>query len=135
LKGYTLRPTIKNPFWLGSCIFKKRLLETYSLQDIRNISRTKRIKGVYLKNGGWHFSFMGDINYIKHKVINYAHQEFNTPEIVNEDNIAQKIAEGMSLFDDAQFEFIPIDSPQLPVWIRENHSKFPHLVGKPTAKI
>lgn len=131
LKGYTPLPNITEPYWLGSCIFKKELLKTYNLQKIRDVSRSKRIKGSYIINGGWHFSFMGDISFIKQKLIDYAHQEHNTSEITNEENIAQKVALGLSLFDDSKFELLPITSPKLPTWVRENHQQFPELIGNP----
>jgi beta-1,4-mannosyl-glycoprotein beta-1,4-N-acetylglucosaminyltransferase len=132
IKGFSKKPDVNNPYWLGSCIFKKSILEKYTLQDLRNVSRAKRIKGKFLINGGWHFSFMGDINYIKQKLHNYAHQEFNTSDINNEENIAKKVADGMSLFDDAKFDLLPLNSPLLPKWVRENHDRFPHLVANKT---
>jgi hypothetical protein len=81
-------------------------------------------------NGGWHFSFMGDISFIKQKLIDYAHQEHNTAEITNEENIAQKVAQGLSLFDDAKFELLPLTSNRLPAYVKENADKFPNLIGK-----
>jgi beta-1,4-mannosyl-glycoprotein beta-1,4-N-acetylglucosaminyltransferase len=33
--------------------------------------------GPCISNGGWHMSFFGDVNFIKNKINNYAHQELN----------------------------------------------------------
>jgi beta-1,4-mannosyl-glycoprotein beta-1,4-N-acetylglucosaminyltransferase len=131
IKGYTPAPNTTEPYWLGSCLFKKEFLNRYNLQEIRDISRSKRIKGAYIMDGGWHFSFMGDISFIKQKLIDYAHQEHNTADITNEENIAQKVALGLSLFDDAKFELLPLRSNRLPTYLRENADKFPKLIGKP----
>lgn len=40
-----------------------------------------------LNNGGWHFSFFGTVDKIKEKISHYAHQEYNTDAIVNDDYI------------------------------------------------
>jgi beta-1,4-mannosyl-glycoprotein beta-1,4-N-acetylglucosaminyltransferase len=131
IKGFTPYPNTVEPFWLGSCLFKKDLLKKYSLQEIRDISRAKRIKGSYLMNGGWHFTFMGDVQFIKQKLMAFSHQEFNTSEINNEANITQKVTQGLSLFDDAKFELLPLSSNRLPAYVRDNADKFPKLIGKP----
>ena len=34
-------------------------------------------------NGGWHLSYFGDVDFIKNKIKNFAHQEINTPEVLN----------------------------------------------------
>lgn len=44
-----------------------------------------------IENGGWHLSYFGDASYIKNKLTEFSHQEFNTEEITNEVNIQNKI--------------------------------------------
>ncbi|MFY8033564.1 MAG: hypothetical protein ACOVMN_03535 [Flexibacteraceae bacterium] len=130
LNGYSRKPFTKYPAWLGTCIFKKQFLEKYTLQDLRNISRAKRIKGKYIPNGGWHFSYMGDINFITKKLASYAHAEYNTNAINSETYIKARIAAGQSLFDEvSKFELIAPDSELLPAWLRENYKSYPHLIA------
>jgi len=40
--------------------------------------------------GGWHLSYFGDINFIKNKINNFAHQEFNNNNFTD----IKKIEEG-----------------------------------------
>ena len=127
LKGFTLFPNLTEPYWLGTCIFRKSLLNKYSFQDLRNISRAKRIKGTYITNAGWHFSYVGNADFIKLKLDSHAHQEFNTESINNKENIEQCLKENKSLVDEAKFNAMPINDNRLPVWLRENHKKYAHL--------
>lgn len=44
-----------------------------------------------IKYGGWHLSYFGNAHFIKNKIENFAHQEFNNEEITNIDNINNRI--------------------------------------------
>ena len=35
---------------------------------------------LYIKNGGWHLSYFGDVNFIQNKYLNYAHVESGCPD-------------------------------------------------------
>ena len=64
------------------------------LQKIRKIYRHAR----RISNGGWHFSYFGDIKYIKNKIQNIAHQEFNKPEYLIDEKIKTQIKNCDDLF-------------------------------------
>ena len=49
-------------------------------------------------NGGWHLSYFGNSDFIKNKIINFAHQEYNNESIVNDDYINNKISKGIDLY-------------------------------------
>lgn len=49
-------------------------------------------------NGGWHFSYFGDPEFIKNKINNFSHQEFNIDEFTSVENIKNKIKNGKDLF-------------------------------------
>ena len=55
--------------------------------------------GTPIKNGGWHLSYFGDANFIKNKLENFAHQEYNSSTFTNTDNISEKINNGLDLFN------------------------------------
>lgn len=59
-----------------------------------------------VKMAGWHLSYFGDAEFIKNKIENFSHQEFNTNEIKK--NIADKIISGKDLFGRTheQWQFI-----------------------------
>ena len=48
---------------------------------------------VIIKNGGWHFTWLGDINFIKNKLNSFAHTELNILKVNNDDFINRCINE------------------------------------------
>ena len=53
-----------------------------------------------IEKGGWHFSYLGDINFIVNKLKNFAHQEFNNNNYTNPEKIETYIKNNVSIFDD-----------------------------------
>jgi hypothetical protein len=47
-----------------------------------------------IEKGGWHFSYFGDINFIKNKVQNFSHQEYNNNNILNDRHLTKSIENG-----------------------------------------
>ena len=77
-----------------------------------------------INNGGWHFSFLKDPQAIKHKIMSYSHQEYNTKEFTNTDLIKEKISKGKDLFNrDIKYEKISIND-NFPKYIINNKEKF-----------
>lgn len=56
-------------------------------------------------NGGWHLSYFGDKYFIKNKLNNFVHQEFNTPEFNEVDSIEDKLLKGVDLFNRENITF------------------------------
>jgi beta-1,4-mannosyl-glycoprotein beta-1,4-N-acetylglucosaminyltransferase len=52
-----------------------------------------------VEKGGWHLSYFGNASYIKNKIINFSHQEFNTDEITDTSNIENKIKNGKDILN------------------------------------
>ena len=52
-----------------------------------------------INRGGWHLSYFGNAEKIKNKIINFAHQEYNTQKYTNIDFIKNHIEKGIDLFD------------------------------------
>jgi len=52
-----------------------------------------------IKNAGWHLSYFGDENFIKNKIENFSHQEYNKVEFIDEKLIEKRINDGKDLFD------------------------------------
>lgn len=52
-----------------------------------------------LENGGWHLSYFGDANFIKNKLENFAHQEYNSDDFTDVNKIEDKIKKGLDLFN------------------------------------
>ena len=49
-------------------------------------------------NGGWHLSYFGDTNFIKNKLENFAHQEYNSAKYTDTNEIQKKINNTVDLF-------------------------------------
>ena len=115
--------------WAGTKICKKKYLR--SPQWLRDIKVKKRpfwkifsTNIQLIKNGGWHFSFLKDPNSIRKKIISYSHQEYNTSDFTNIENIKKKISSGEDLFQrKIRYEKIDIDD-SFPKYIVNNKEKF-----------
>lgn len=46
---------------------------------------------VIIDKGGWHLSYFGDAKFIKNKLENFAHQEFNKEEYTDEEKLRERI--------------------------------------------
>lgn len=63
-----------------------------------------------IENGGWHFSFLGNAKSAIKKVSDYAHREYDTPELMNPERVSQLIEEGRDIFGrDLKYELVAID--------------------------
>jgi beta-1,4-mannosyl-glycoprotein beta-1,4-N-acetylglucosaminyltransferase len=52
-----------------------------------------------IKNAGWHLSYFGNEKFIKNKLENFSHQEYNHDTFTNEKLIEYRIKNGKDLFD------------------------------------
>jgi beta-1,4-mannosyl-glycoprotein beta-1,4-N-acetylglucosaminyltransferase len=52
-------------------------------------------QGIIIPNGGWHFSYFGDVNFIRNKLQNFAHQEHKH---IQPSTIEEKINSNADLF-------------------------------------
>jgi beta-1,4-mannosyl-glycoprotein beta-1,4-N-acetylglucosaminyltransferase len=53
-----------------------------------------------IKNAGWHLSYFGDSNFIKNKIENFGHQEFNNAVYNNIESLTDKINNFKNIFAD-----------------------------------
>ena len=78
--------------WSNSVITTKRMKQGNLPENLR---------GSYLPplhKGGWHLSFFGDTEFIKNKLINFSHQEFNKESITSIENINEKVKNSADIF-------------------------------------
>lgn len=62
-----------------------------------------------IKNGGWHLSYFGDINFIIKKIDSFSHQEYNNNNYINTSSLQDKIKNGINLLNDTRLVYIPIE--------------------------
>lgn len=81
-----------------------------------------------IKNGGWHFSYCGGLDFIVNKLKNFSHQEFNRSEYLDIKAIKEKIAKGQDILGRPyQYQAEPLDC-RFPKYILENLDKYAGLV-------
>jgi beta-1,4-mannosyl-glycoprotein beta-1,4-N-acetylglucosaminyltransferase len=75
------------------------------------------IANQHVKLGGWHLSYFGGAQFIRNKIENFSHQEFNSPEFTDIERIDEKIKKGEDLFSRSHETWIHIpyeDNDYLP---------------------
>jgi len=65
-----------------------------------------------IEHAGWHFGYLGDIEYLKDKARSFSHQEINTPEFFAQLDIEASIAERKewNRKESAQYEIVKLDN-------------------------
>lgn len=83
-----------------------------------------------LQHGGWHFTYLGDTNFAKNKIKNFAHSETNIPEIVDRINVEAMVQQKVGLVwhnSNEKFEHVKLDS-YFPISILKNQEKYKNLI-------
>ena len=121
---------VRRKKWLGTKMCSRRLLGTYTLEQLRFPER--KAIGVRVDDGGWHFSYMGGdrkqgvAERVADKVRFAAHQEYNTPEVLSK--IANNISKQKDIFGRrSKFVRVEIDAT-FPDYLVRHQSEFAHLI-------
>lgn len=87
------------------------------------IRYTQTIGDNLIKDGGWHFSYFGDVDQIVEKIESTAHVEYNTPELKNKDRVKEVIREAKDVFGrPLKYDKVPIEN-SLPKTVFNKKSK------------
>lgn len=70
---------------------------TVLLETTLSIMNTKQVN--IIDDGGWHFSYLGDIDYIVDKIESFSHSELNKEKYKDPESIKKAIREGEDLFE------------------------------------
>jgi hypothetical protein len=81
--------------------------------------------GNIIKDGGWHFSFLGGVDKIIKKIESFYHSEYDNEYFKNPDRIVRMLNRGEDLFDreDMQFKLCNIDN-SYPQYVIDNKEKY-----------
>ena len=108
--------------WNASKILPYKIYKENNLtfQNIRHCGCGKIFKG------GWHLSYFGDKHFIKNKIQQFAHQEYNNNNYTDLDNIEARVKCQTDIYDrNEQIEKISIkDNDYLPVEYEKYLSKY-----------
>lgn len=78
-----------------------------------------------IPHGGWHFSSMGDAEFVVNKHWTYAHYDVQSEEIMNTENIGQNLHNGLTQWGRKPF---PQLLSALPEYVQQNAWKYRHLL-------
>jgi len=93
---YNLNCKIQNEKWYSARIINYGLFKNLNLSC--NEVRMSTPENV-IENGGWHLSYFGDGEFIKNKLQNFAHQEFNNEKYTNIETINNCIENYYNIFE------------------------------------
>jgi len=98
-----------------------------------NADSIRYTQGELIKDGGWHFSFLGGLESIKSKIRNFSHQEYNNDYYLNDNRLQKTILDGLDIFERGyKYKIVNIDG-SFPVYLKKNKAKFQHLILKPSS--
>ena len=90
---YYYNLTCKNTwFWSKAKIVSYKYILQKTPEEIRQGNLP------LLEKGGWHLSYFGDTAYIKNKLLEFGHQEYNSPEFTDDQVISERLSAGVDLF-------------------------------------
>jgi beta-1,4-mannosyl-glycoprotein beta-1,4-N-acetylglucosaminyltransferase len=112
---------VKEYDWSGPKCLSWKNLKELSI----NLIRQNKYTTVTIKEGGWHFSFMGGEERVKIKIDAYSHQEYNNDHIIS--NIENNIENNIDPFFRSRLIKIDIDS-SYPEYILNNLQKYQHMI-------
>ena len=80
-----------------------------------------------IKNGGWHLSYFGDKHFIRNKIQQFSHQEYNNDSFINLEKIEYRLKNFKDLYDrkdDGIIKVLINDNKYLPINYQKYLSKF-----------
>jgi beta-1,4-mannosyl-glycoprotein beta-1,4-N-acetylglucosaminyltransferase len=83
---------------------------------------------MYVEDGGWHFSYAGDVEKIVYKLRSFAHTEYSTDFWADPKRISEKLATGDDLFDrGTRYDALAIDA-SFPKPLRDDPKRWQRLL-------
>ena len=126
---------VASPLWHGTLISPYSVYQAFphSTCSLRRLTNKKIIHKIkIIKNGGWHFTFLGGVEAVKRKIEAYSHQEFNKPEFIDNELLEKNIKTGkFHLFKTDNKEMllkaVHLDD-KFPKYLTDNKEKYSHLI-------
>jgi beta-1,4-mannosyl-glycoprotein beta-1,4-N-acetylglucosaminyltransferase len=111
-KGFSLKQDLYyyNLHCKNTWYWSKAKIMTYEYLLQKNAEDIRQEDLPLLENCGWHLSYFGNAAFIKNKLKEFVHQEYNYPEYTDETNIQERIKNCVDLFgrDIVQMRYVSI---------------------------
>ncbi|MBS0309334.1 MAG: beta-1,4-mannosyl-glycoprotein beta-1,4-N-acetylglucosaminyltransferase [Proteobacteria bacterium] len=110
--------------FFGSNASSVRIYKSSGL--LRSLRRSwfRRFQRQVIADGGWHFTWIYDMDGIIRKIENTAHQEFNTPLYKNPERIREFILSGRDFhIPNSRYQVQPLDE-QFPAYLLQQRERF-----------
>jgi beta-1,4-mannosyl-glycoprotein beta-1,4-N-acetylglucosaminyltransferase len=105
---YNLGQCLVEP-WPATVVVKKQILNHASPQQLRDTKNGN----VLIKKGGWHLTYFGNVDAIRNKIMNFAHQEYNNEAFTDPSYIEQRVQNGKELYG-RQFPMVRVTPREFP---------------------
>lgn len=131
---------LKQENWPGPRVCTYKTFKNYFGSHSENLRRLRSMrlrlkmklnKGVKnIKEGGWHFSYLGNPETISEKIKSISHVENDREEFTSVKKIKNRVNEGLDLFGRKDgIKYVPIDD-SFPLEIRKNKKKYSKFIRK-----
>jgi beta-1,4-mannosyl-glycoprotein beta-1,4-N-acetylglucosaminyltransferase len=90
---YNLGQCLVEP-WPATVLGKYKFVKLTTPQRLRDSKNSI----LQIKNGGWHLSYFMSLENIQNKIMNFAHQEYNTDQFIDISYIKQRVQNGEELY-------------------------------------
>ena len=105
--------------------FSIRALKWKTLKNMKTNDLRLNSKGLILEDAGWHWSFLGNVDFVKEKLISYGHEAYKN---ISKDEIEEKIQSQQDLFG-RNLKFTKVElGKTFPKYLLEHEEKFKEFI-------
>jgi len=133
-KIYTLVLKLFYYSYNNLAMFNDDRVTIFKMKDFKGVDEHRAglsmgVPRIWIPNGGWHFSYLGNIDVIRNKIENFGHSELNTPEVM--DNLASRVSNGVDPYGRPGCDFKVVEiTDKWPEMIYNNQERYIHNISK-----
>lgn len=110
-------------YWTGTSVMDYRDIRQNTLDNLRAYDKARENMWAPKMKSGWHFTNLGGAEFVKRKIRSYAHQEFNTPQVLSQVDTAVAMNRDY-LGRDFQ---LGVNTEAWPEYLKKNRPQWAHL--------
>lgn len=130
-KIYTLQIKLYYYYYNCKAQFEDDRVTIFKRKDFHGVDEHRSgpvmgVQRIWIPNAGWHFSYLGGVDFIKNKIQNFGHQEFNVPQVI--DNLESNIKQLKDIYGRGCGYYIAPINESYPEYFLNNFNKFKHNI-------